>query len=112
MTTRKLVEYLDKHGNSQFGRWLSQLHADAAARITTALYRMEQGNFSNTKSVGKGVFEYKIDFGPGYRIYFGHDGNLLVIILNGGTKKQQNSDIKFAQKLWEDYKVRKKEGRD
>ena len=108
MTTRKLVEYLDKHGNSPFGRWFSQLHADATARITTALYRMEQGNFSNAKSVGKGVFEYKVDFGSGYRIYFGQDGNVLVILLNGGTKKQQNRDIKLAQELWADYKARKK----
>ena len=109
MPTRKLVEYLDKYGNSPFHQWFSSLNADAAARTTTALYRMEQGNFSNIRSVGTGVFEYKVDFGPGYRIYFGQDGNVLVILLHGGTKKQQGLDITFARGLWADYKARKKE---
>ena len=108
MTTRKLVEYLDESGTSLFGKWLSKLDATAAARVTTSLYRLEQGNFSNTKSVGKGIYEYKVDFGPGYRIYFGQDGEVLVILLNGGTKKRQNVDIKRAQALWKDYKIRKK----
>lgn len=111
MQTRKIVEYLDNHGNSPFGKWFSQLNADIAARITTALYRMEQGNLSSTKSVGKGVFEYKLNFGPGYRIYFGQDGNTLVILLHGGTKKRQNQDIGFAQELWADYKSGKNRGR-
>ena len=108
MTTRKLVEYIDRHGRSKFCKWFSSLNAGAAARITSALYRLEQGNFSNTKSVAKGVFEYKIDFGPGYRIHFGQDGNVLVILLNGGTKKKQNTDIKLAREYWAEYKVRKR----
>lgn len=72
-------------------------------------YIDEQGNLSNTKSVGKGVFEYRIDFGPGYRIYFGQDGDVLVILLNGGAKKRQNADIKKAQEFWMEYKRRKKQ---
>ena len=112
MATRKLVEYLDESGNSAFGKWFSRLNAEAAARITTALYRLEQGIFSNTKSLGKGVFEYKVDFGPGYRFYFGQDGDVLVILLNGGTKKRQNMDIKHAQKLWMDYKISKKHSKN
>lgn len=112
MMTRKIVEYLNEYGDSPFGMWFSQLNADAAAKIATALYRMEQGNLSKTKSVGKGVFEYKLNFGPGYRIYFGQDGNVLVILLHGGTKKRQNQDISFAHELWADYKARKKQTQD
>ena len=70
---------------------------------------MEQGNLSNAKGVGAGVHEYKIDFGPGYRIYFGKDGELLVILLGGGTKKRQQKDITAAQECWADYKRRKKQ---
>ena len=73
-----------------------------------ALTRIERGNLSNTKGVGKGVLEYKIDFGPGYRIYFGRDGNQLVILLAGGTKKRQHQDIRQAKVNWEDYRARKK----
>jgi putative addiction module killer protein len=68
----------------------------------------KKGNLSKTKSVGSGVFEYKIDFGPGYRIYFGRDGDTLIILLGGGTKKRQNNDIQTAQARWTDYKRRKK----
>ena len=70
---------------------------------------MEQGNFSNVKAVGSGVFEYKIDFGPGYRIYFGKDGGRLVILIGGGTKKRQAKDIAAAKGCWTDYKRRKKQ---
>ena len=103
MQTGKLVEYLNEYGNSPFGKWFSQLNADVAAKITTALYRMEQGNLSNAKSVGMGVFEYKLDFGPGYRIYFGYDRNLLVLLL-GGSKKRQSQEINLAHQLWAEYK--------
>jgi putative addiction module killer protein len=65
------------------------------------------GNFSNVESVGSGVFEYKLDFGPGYRIYFGKDGDTLVILLGGGTKKRQARDISAALANWQDYKRRK-----
>ncbi len=71
---------------------------------------MENGNFSNVKSVGQGVHEYKLDFGPGYRIYFGRDGDKIVVLLGGGTKKRQSRDIQTAQALWQEYKQRKKKG--
>ena len=80
----------------------------AAAKVATALYRMEQGNLSNVKPVGQGVAEYRIDFGPGYRIYIGQVGDVLIILLGGGTKKGQNVDIQLAQQRWRDYKARKK----
>jgi putative addiction module killer protein len=66
--------------------------------------RMEQGNLSNVKSVGEGVLEYKIDFGPGYRVYFGRNGEVLVILLTGGTKKRQQRDIGQAVSYWRDYR--------
>jgi putative addiction module killer protein len=66
------------------------------------------GNTSNAKSVGAGVFELKVNFGPGYRVYFGKDGHEIVILLGGGTKKRQLRDIEAAQDRWRDYKDRKK----
>ena len=65
---------------------------------------MEQGNLSNVKSIGEGVLEYRIDFGPGYRVYFGRDGEVLVILLTGGTKKRQQRDIEAAKEYWRDYR--------
>ncbi|HEV2732651.1 MAG TPA: type II toxin-antitoxin system RelE/ParE family toxin, partial [Terriglobales bacterium] len=78
------------------------------AKVTTAVTRVSQGNFSNVKGVGAGVYEYALDFGPGYRIYFGKDGERLVILLGGGTKKRQQKDINDAIVRWQDYKKRKK----
>lgn len=71
---------------------------------------MAQGNFSNVKGVGDGVYEYSINFGPGYRIYFGKDGETVVILLGGGTKQGQQTDIKNAIARWKDYKQRKAQG--
>lgn len=105
----EMREYLDELGNSPYAKWFDRLNAEAAAKVSTALYRMEAGNFSHVKGVGAGVFEVKIDFGPGYRIYFGKDGDQLVILLAGGTKKRQAVDIKAAQHYWKDYKQRKKQ---
>jgi len=73
------------------------------------LVRMEQGNLSNAKGVGAGVTEYRINFGPGYRVYFGKDGDTLIILLGGGSKKRQRNDIEEAKVLWREYKRRKKE---
>lgn len=100
-------EFLERDGSSPFAKWFAALDAIAAAKITTAVRRLELGNFSNVKSVGAGVFEYRVDFGPGYRIYFGKDGDTLVILLGGGTKKAQDRDIAAAHARWQDYKKRK-----
>jgi len=105
----EIKEYLDAQGRSPYANWFDRLNAQAAAKVVTALSRIEQGNFSNTKGVGGGVFEYRIDFGPGYRVYFGKDGETIVILLGGGTKKRQQKDIEAAQTLWQDYKRRKKQ---
>jgi len=104
----QLVEYLDSLGRSPFETWFKRINAQAAAKVTTALVRLEGGNASNTKSLGSGIYELKIDFGPGYRVYFGYDGPTIVILLSGGTKKRQNKDIETAKKRWADYKALKK----
>lgn len=100
-------EFLDVTGRSPFGRWFGQLPAPAAAKVTTALYRLEHGNTSNVKSVGQGVHELRVHFGPGYRIYFGTDGETLIILLAGGSKKGQSQDIARAHQRWAEYKQRK-----
>ena len=104
----ELRGYIDENGKKRFAKWFDGLDAIAAAKVTIALTRIERGNLSNTKGVGAGVLEYKIDFGPGYRIYFGKDGDRLVILIGGGTKKRQDNDIAAAQECWADYKRRKK----
>ncbi len=101
-------EYLDQSGRSPYGEWFDELSAPAAAKVATAVTRIGQGNFSNVKGVGGGVYEHRLDFGPGYRIYFGKDGERLVILLAGGTKKRQQRDINLAIERWQDYKQRKK----
>ena len=72
------------------------------------MYKLELGNFSNVEGVGNGVYEQKIDFGPGYRVYFGKDGDEIIILLCGGTKKRQSYDVADAKEYWQDYKRRKK----
>lgn len=104
----ELQEYTTPDGHSPFADWFNDLDAPVAAKIATALVRVELGNFSNAKGVGAGVLEYRLDFGPGYRIYFGKDGERLVILLAGGTKKRQQLDIEAAQARWQDYKQRKR----
>ncbi len=106
----RVAEYLDRDGDSPFANWFNSLDARAAAKVSVAIVRMEQGNLSNVKGVGKGVFEYRIHFGPGYRIYLGKDGGKIIILLGGGTKKRQSRDIDRAVELWQQYKHRKKEG--
>jgi len=101
-------EYLDERGESPFGHWFYGLHAIAAAKVATALYRLEQGNFSRVEGVSGGIYECKINFGPGYRVYFGKDGEAVIILLGGGSKKRQNADISAALSCWQDYKGRKR----
>lgn len=104
-----LREYLDERGASPFRKWFNLLNADAARKVTTALYRLGLGNVSNTKSVGGGVYECRINFGPGYRVYFGKDGETIVILLGGGTKQRQQNDINLSLERWRDYTRRKKQ---
>ena len=97
-------EYIDAAGRSPFTKWLRALNVQAAAKLATALERIADGNLSNVKAAGNGVLEYKVDFGPGYRIYFGRDGDRLVILRAGGMKKEV---IRRAKANWIDYRTRK-----
>jgi putative addiction module killer protein len=103
--------YLYPDGQSPFEKWFAGLDAPARVKVAAAIIRLEQGNLSNVKGVGEGVLEYRINFGPGYRVYFGRDGDVLVILLTGGTKKRQQRDIALAAELWADYRSRKRGAR-
>ena len=111
MTTLRIVEYLDPRGRSPFAGWFEGLNAVAAAKITAALYQVGAGNWGNTKAVGGGIFERKVDFGQGYRIYFGKEGESLVILLGGSTKQRQQQAIEAARGRWTDYRRRKSLGK-
>lgn len=104
-------EFVDASGRSTFGRWFDGLNAVAAARVTIAVARLGQGNYSNVEGVGAGVFESKIDFGPGYRVYFGKDGERIIILLGGSSKQRQSAAIAAAQAAWAEYK-RSKGGKE
>ena len=99
----ELRYYLASDGGSPFEEWFGELNATAAAKVAVALARLEDGNLSKAKAVGEGVLEYRIDWGPGYRVYFGRDGDVLVILLTGGAKKRQQRDIDAAKASWADY---------
>ena len=103
----EVAEYTDEEGKSPFADWFRGLDPQAANRIRTAIRRMEQGLLGDHKGVGDGVMERRLTYGPGYRIYFGMDGDTLVILLAGGTKRRQSKDIEAAQERWNDYKERK-----
>ena len=104
----RLEEYIREDGKSPFAEWFDDLDAQAANKVNTYLTRIGEGNTSSLKPI-KGAFqEVRIDWGPGYRVYVGKDGNRLIILLGGGTKKRQQKDVEHAEKLWEEYKQRKK----
>ncbi len=105
----KIKEYLDADNNSPFAKWFDGLNTQAALKVNTYVTRIENGNFSQVKGIGNGILECCIDWGPGYRVYLGKDGEKLVILLGGGTKKRQQNDIEKAKECWQDYKKRKKE---
>ena len=94
--------YVTADGRQPFAEWFASLEAVARAKVARAVVRMEQGNLSNVKPVGGGVLEYRIDFGPGYRVYLGRDGEALVILLTGGSKKRQQRDIEAAWAYWQE----------
>jgi putative addiction module killer protein len=101
---RKIKNYIDEHGNEPFGKWISGLRdGDGRSRINVRIRRIEKyGNFGDCGPVGDGVHELVVDAGPGYRVYFGEDGDDL-ILLGGGDKSTQSSDIKKAKQRWSDF---------
>ncbi len=104
----RIEEYLTEEGNNPFADWFNGLDAQAANKVNTYLTRIAEGNTSSLKPI-KGAFqEVRIDWGPGYRVYVGRDGDTLIILFGGGTKIRQQRDIDKALELWEEYKQRKK----
>ena len=102
-----IEEYETEDGVSPFGQLFAGLDAQAAAIVTVSLGRLADGNTSHVKPIGEGASELTIDRGPGYRVYCGWDGKVLVILLGGGTKHRQQDDIERALARWADYKARK-----
>lgn len=105
---RQLVVYQTPEGIEPFTRWFRALRdVEAVARITRRLDRLEAGNAGDCKPVGEGVLELRLDYGPGYRVYFGQDGETWVVLLVGGDKRTQAKDIQTAKLCWQDYKERR-----
>ncbi len=103
----RVQQYVGEDGSIPYQKWFDSLDTQAAVKIAVAISRLELGNTSNIKWFD-GIGEYRIDFGPGYRIYLAQDGKELIILLGGGTKKRQQSDINKAIELFQEYKKRKK----
>ena len=104
MKEKQLVFYQDQAGNEPFNDWLNGFR-DAALRrrILQRLFRVQSGNYGDYKPVKGGVFELRLHFGSGYRIYFGEDGERIVVLLCGGDKSTQKNDIESAQTYWKEY---------
>jgi putative addiction module killer protein len=98
--------YRTRSGKEPVKDWLDSLDTETQARTAARLARVRRGLLGDVEPVGEGVFELKLDFGPGYRIYFGRDGKVLVVLLHAGSKKRQPADIKKAQEHWKDYSGR------
>lgn len=96
-------EFLTDDERSPFAEWLRRLDVGARARIQARVFRFETGNLGDHKSVGEGVLEARLAFGPGYRIYFGREGNQLILLLLGGDKATQEKDIRQARRYWKAY---------
>lgn len=101
---KRIKTYVRSNGKAPFEDWLSDLRDKSAkAKIFTRIDRLRFGNFGDCKSVGGGVFELRIHFGPGYRVYFGVVGTDVVLILVGGDKSSQKRDIEAAHKYWKEF---------
>jgi putative addiction module killer protein len=98
--------FRDLRGRSPFQIWFEELEIPVARKVTTALIGFELGNFSDSKSLGGGIWERRIHSGPGFRVYYGRDMQHLVILLAGGTKRTQAMDIRKARVMWHEYKTR------
>ena len=106
-TTYQIDEYLTSEGRAPFTQWLGALKdRKGRALIRVRLERLSLGNFGDCNPIGEGLHELRIDFGPGYRVYFGQKGKQLILLLCGGLKKTQKRDIQQAHDYWDDYRRR------
>lgn len=104
----EIRRYRTAAGDEPFTKWLFDLSdRQARARILARLERLEVGNFGDAKFLRDGVHEMRIDWGPGYRVYYGRDGRTVIVLLCGGDKRKQSADIKRAVELWQEYANRK-----
>ena len=103
----EIREYAED-GRSPFGEWFDKLDPVTAARVDRYIRRLESGNFGAAKALREGVSELRLDFGPGYRVYFGRDGRMLIILVGGGSKRRQDADIVAAIARWQRYQQAKK----
>jgi putative addiction module killer protein len=94
-------------GRSPFAEWFDDLDAVTAARVDRYVRRLETGNFGAAKPLHEGVFELRLDFGPGYRVYYGREGQTIIILLGGGSKRRQDADIAAAVERWKRYQQTK-----
>jgi putative addiction module killer protein len=102
--SKQIERYVTTDGKVPFSDWFNRLKdVQAKLKVTKRLTRVELGNFGDYKSVGDGVFELRIDYGPGYRIYFAQVGSVIYLLLCGGDKQSQQQDIKKAKNYWQDY---------
>ena len=99
----EFTEYIDANGKSPFAQWFDALDAVAATKIRLYTTRVELGNFSNVEPIGEGLSEIKIDFGPGYRVYFRKEKEKLLLLLGGSSKKGQQKAIDAAKLVWKKY---------
>lgn len=104
-------EHLTLDGRNPFREWLDTVDPAVRARVQARVLRFELGNLGDHKGVGAGVWEARLAFGPGYRIYFGKDGESVILLLLGGTKASQRRDIRRAQEFWRDYLKAKRHGK-
>jgi putative addiction module killer protein len=96
-------EYIEASGRIPFRVWLDDLDVTTRARVQARILRFETGNLGDHKEVGDGVWEARLGFGPGYRVYLGRRGRELVLLLTGGDKKSQSKDLRRAREMWRDY---------
>jgi len=108
MTIVEIRQYQTAEGRTPFAEWLAALRDRRANQaIAARILRMQAGNRGDWKAVGSGVFELRIDTGPGYRVYCGQDGATLVLLLCAGDKRTQTKDIEHARDYWKDYQARR-----
>lgn len=103
---KKLIDYENNYGECPLREWLKELDGAIRARIEARLKRAALGNLGDVKTVGHGVNELRLDFGSGYRVYFGQHGEEIIVLLCGGDKSSQSKDIEMAQSYWLDFKKR------
>ncbi len=103
-TPKTVIIYADKTGIEPFTKWLEGLRdVQARRRILIRLRRVAQGNYGDYRFLRDGVYELRFPFGPGYRVYFGEDGDTVVVVLVGGEKSSQEKDIEQAKTSWQEY---------